>query len=241
LFTGAGRIKLPAAAAWFAILAPCLLFTYTRSAYLGLLAGIAIVCITDSGRLRRHAAVVGVALTLVVALLLFGGTGVRNSDIGQRFQSIFLQTDLSSTVHKERMARAVDVIEKHPFGIGLGAYGTVQARFVGGSDVADWAENAVLQVTVETGLVGGFAYLAFTATVLVALLRPRHRRNEEERLVAVCAGAVLVAMTLIGMVLPVWDEFFPLFYAWTLAGLAMASGCAASPREIPAQAGLHFT
>lgn len=224
LFAGAGRTALRGALAWFALLVPCLLLTYVRSAYLALLFGIVTVCVVDRAHVRRHAAIVGIALCLISAVLLFGGASVLNSSLGQRLHSILSQTDSSSVAHKERMEKAVQVISTSPLGIGLGKYGIVQARFAGGVDEAEFTEDWVLQVAVQTGVIGAFAYLGLTGAILVSLLRTRHYWNKDASLLRVSAGAVFVAMTVAGVMIPVWDNLLTSVYAWALVGMALATG-----------------
>jgi hypothetical protein len=222
LFSGAGRTALRVALPWFALLVPCLVLTYVRSAYLGLLFGIVTVCVFNRAHVRRHAVIVGIAICLICVVLLFGGASVLNSNLGQRLHSIVSQTDGSSMAHKERMEKAVQVISTNPLGIGLGKYGIVQARFAGGVDEAEFTEDWVLQVAVQTGVIGAFAYLGLTGAILVSLLRTRHYWNKDASLLRVSAGAVFVAMTVAGVMIPVWDALLTAVYAWALVGVALA-------------------
>jgi len=221
LFSGVGRTALRVALPWFALLLPCLLLTYARSAYIGLLFGIVTVCVIDRAHVRRNVVIVGIGICLVCVVLVFSGESVLNSDIGQRIQSIVSQTDSSSKVHKESMKKAVQVISANPFGIGLGKSGIVQARFAGGVDAAEFTECWVLQAGVQTGVIGAFAYLGLTGAILASLLRKRHYCNEDSRLLKVSAGAVLVAMTVAGVTIPVWDSLIAFVYVWALVGMAL--------------------
>jgi len=222
LFAGAGRTALRVALPWFALLVPCLLLTYVRSAYLGLLFGIVTVCVVDRAHVRRHAVIVGIALCLICVVLLFAGASVLKSTLGQRIHSILSQTDDSSMAHKERMEKAVRVISTNPLGIGLGKYGIVEARFAGGVDEAEFTEDWVLQVAVQTGVIGAFAYLGLTGAILMSLLRTPRYWNKDASLLRVSAGAVFVAMTVAGVMIPVWDNLLTAVYAWALVGVALA-------------------
>jgi hypothetical protein len=223
LFCGAGRTALRVVLPWFALLVPCLLLTYTRSAYLGLLFGLVAVCTFDRVHVKRHAAILFIGLCIICAALLFGGATVLNSDLGQRLYSIVSQADGSSMAHKESMAKALQVISTNPLGIGLGQYGAVQARFAGGDNNAEYAENWVLQVAVQTGVIGAFAYLGLAGVILASLLGTRRRLNEDAKLLRISAGAVFVAMTVAGMMIPVWDGLLAAVYAWALVGLALGA------------------
>jgi hypothetical protein len=227
LFSGVLRNGLRAALSWIAILVPCLLLTYTRSAYLGLLAGVIALCIIDHTKLRRIAAVGLVAICLICGSFLFGGDATSRSSLGQRLQSIVSQNDESSLVHKERMRTAVQVISANPFGVGLGKYGTVEAKFVGVED-AQYTENWVLQVAVGAGVVAAFAFVGLTATLLWSLLRRQCSEAHNATLVA-AAVSILTAMTIAGVMIPVWDFQIPVVYTWALVGMAIAT---CDPRKV---------
>ncbi len=222
LFSGACRLRLRAALPLLALLIPSLLLTYTRSAYTGLALGVGTVWLADRPRRARYAAGVAIALAIICAAFLFGGAAIQRSNLADRFASIVIQSDLSSTIHKERMARAVDVISKHPFGIGLGEYGTVQARFAADESEIDYSENQVLQVVLETGFVGGVFFVVLTGAVFWALLAAHRARAENARRLEVCALAVFVGLNLSAMVMPVWEELVVLVYAWALVGSVLS-------------------
>lgn len=221
VFSGVARNALRVALWWIALLVPCLLLTYTRAAYLGLLAGIATQCIIDRTPLRRIAVVCTAALCLICGILLFGGNAAPRSSLGQRLQSIVSQNDESSLAHKERMRRAVWAISANPFGVGLGNYGTVEARFVG-EEEAQYTENWVLQVAVGAGVIAAFAFVGMTGTILWSLLRRRSRESPNAALVA-AAASIFTAMTIAGVMVTIWDFLIPAVYAWALVGMAMAT------------------
>jgi len=215
-----------------AVLIPCLLLTYTRSAYLGLLAGSLVIAAIRHVKVRRYALLYSFGACAICALLLFGGSSLYQSNIGKRLGSIVSQTDNSSTVHKDGMKRAVQIVSEHPFGIGLGNYGTIQARFSQDEDDASKTENWVLQVAVQNGIFGAFVYIGMTVTVLVVLLRKQRRQSGHANTLTAAAGGGFVAMTIAGIMIPVWDELLPTVYAWALVGMALSTG-RASP-DLPA-------
>jgi hypothetical protein len=221
LFSGFARPPLRTALPWLALLFPCLVLTYTRSAYIGLLFGAAAVFAMNHRGGARYAAGIAAAGSIACGALLLGGPAVWKSNFTQRLESIVQQTDLSSAIHKQRMQHAFETISKNPLGVGLGNYGTIQARFEGYEE-ADYAENSVLQVAVETGLAGGIAYIGLTAAVLVALFGARRWQDEKQRRLAACALGVFVAMTAAGVVLPIWEALVPLVYTWALVGTVLA-------------------
>ncbi len=231
LFAGAGRIKLRVALPLFALVVPCLLLTYVRSAYVALLVGMVTICVVDRIHARRHVLIGRFALLLGCSVLPFTGGPALKSSLGQRLQSIVTQNDDSSIAHKDRMEKALKLLASEPFGIGLGKYGIVQARFAGGVDEADFTENWVLQVGVETGVIGAFAYLGLTGAILLSLQRKGSWWTKDEHPLRVSAQAVFAAMTVAGLMIPVWDNLLTSVYAWALVGVALAARCASVPRN----------
>jgi hypothetical protein len=230
LCSSAGRAACRRTLIWLAILVPCLLLTYTRSAYLGLLAGILVVWAVERGNFRRNVIVASAALVVICVALLLGDALPYQESLGRRIHSIVSQTDDSSMVHKERMQKALQVTFTNPFGIGLGKYGTVQARFMDEDEEPEYTENWVLQVAVQTGVVGAFAYLGLTGAIFVSLLRKRQRSKHASALKAVAVG-VFVAMTVAAVMIPVWDALLPSVYAWALVGMALAASCVPPARR----------
>jgi len=232
VLSGVTRSTLRVALWWIAILLPCLLLTYTRSAYLGLLAGAATLCIVNRTQLKRITAIGVIASCCVCVLLLAGGDSAPEAALSRRLESIFSQNDQSSHAHKERMRKAVQVVEENPLGIGLGKYGTVEARFAGGVSDASYTEDWELQVAVETGVIGALAYLALTAAILISLCGRRRRKKTDSKMLVGAAIGVFAAMTVAGIMIPVWDGLLPAVYTWALVGLALnaSSGVNSSQR-----------
>jgi hypothetical protein len=234
LFSGVARNSLRAAWWWVLLLLPCLLLTYTRSAYLGLLVGITTLSIIDRTQLKRAAVVGIVGTSLICGVLLFGGGSARRSSLGERLQSITSQNDESSLEHKESMRRAVQVISANLLGIGLGKDGAVNARFVG-IDEAPVTEDWTLQVAKEAGVIAACSYIGLTVAILWSLLRRRCRDTHTASLLAV-AVSVLTAKTIAGVMIPVWDPLIPAVYTWALAGMALAAcGSRTQSSSLPKQ------
>jgi O-Antigen ligase len=221
LLSGAARYSLRIALWWCALLFPCLVLTFTRSAYLGLLAGVATLCVLDRTQLRRMAITGVVATCVLCAILLFGGDAAGGSSFGQRVQSIVSQNDESSLEHKRLMHEAVQVISENPLGIGLGRFGPLAARFAG-VDKAQYTENWELQVAIGAGIIAALAFTGLTATIFWSLFRGRCRENHSVALVT-AAVTTFAAMTLSSMMIPLWFGEIPVVYAWALVGIALAT------------------
>jgi hypothetical protein len=224
LFTGAARMTTRSSLLCLTLLLPCLLLTFVRSAYIGLLCGTIVLVVMNRTHLRRYLLMGGVVVYALLLSFLIAGASLLDSSVGRRVESIVSQTDGSSAAHKESMKTAVKLITANPLGIGLGKSGIVQARFAGDVDKADFTEDWVLQAAVQTGVFGAFAYLGLTGAILVSLLLSRIPRNGESRRLRALAAGVFVAMTIAGVMIPVWDHLLTAVYAWALVGLALGRG-----------------
>jgi hypothetical protein len=223
LFAGAGRITSRFVLPLFALLVPCLLLTYVRSAYIGLLFGIVTVCIIDRVHIRRHASILGISLSVSCMALVVAGSSELKSNLRQRFESIGSQTDDSSTVHKESLKKAVKEISANPFGLGLGMSGWTEAKVTGELDEDDVTEDWLLQTGVQTGVLGAVVWLGLTGAILLSLLRPGHYWDKDAHLLRVSAAAAFVAMTVASVMIPLWVGLVTSVYAWALVGMALAT------------------
>jgi hypothetical protein len=233
-FARVARMKLWTTVLCLALLLPCLMLTFVRSAYISLLVGAVAVCIIDRVYVRRYVLIGGITLYLLCITLLFAGSSLPTSDIGRRINSISSQNDGSSAAHKRSMAKAMQTVSSNPLGIGLGKSGIVEARFAGGVDESQMTEDWVLQVAVQTGVIGAFAYICLIVAILVSLLRTRLCRNKDARLLRVAAGAVFVAMNVAGVMIPVWDHLLTTVYAWALVGMGLAACRPRPPQSLKA-------
>lgn len=128
------------------LMAYCVLFTFSRGAYLGLLAGL--LCL---GILRER------KYLIVVAVILFGWQSLVPPAVQQRVMMTYEdgKIDNSAGERVQLWEDAFTLIPQHPvFGTGFDTY-----RYLGRS--ADYTDthNYYVKVTVETGFVGLIIFL----------------------------------------------------------------------------------
>lgn len=218
-----------------ALLLAGVLFSVTRLALLAL-AGEAVLL----ALIMRRRWVIALAPAVIVAI--FGvltiypevGPAVDANLVGRGAHrgSILTAGDPSFAEHLRTLGADVRVWSRHPFGLGLGSAGSSANRF-GGEDVTqnpDYApgESAILTMFVDTGIVGGVAYLAlYLFGIYVAARGLRRTLGTVEAalpMAAVVGGLALLPITLTN---DVWGDLSVLFLFWWTVGrgatLAVAS------------------
>jgi hypothetical protein len=214
------RIKPVMALGVSATLVTCLLLTYTRSAYIGLFAGVIVLSILDRA-IRRYAYIAAFVAPLLICIsLLMVGQARKSSGLAARVQSIASHRDASSQGHIASMRRAIRDVASSPLGIGLGKSGAAQARFVDAGR-AYYIEDWVLNVADEAGIFAAFSYVGLTFVILWTLIRRRH--DAVNPWLVRGAVSIFVSLTVVSIMIQVWTCEATLVYAWAIVGLALAS------------------
>ena len=143
-----------------------LFLTYSRSAWIGLIAILLALAITAwrknlSRKLKTRFAVGGVIATLGLGLGIFGF-------VQPNFQEVFLR-QASSSAHLTRSVEASKLVLQNPFGLGLGSTGGVSQRFDSENHTGITPENTYLGMALELGWLGGMLFLAILLTLLKEL------------------------------------------------------------------------
>jgi hypothetical protein len=156
--------------------------------------------------------------------------------------SIISPGDPSLNEHSDTLQRDLRVALRHPLGEGLGSSGTSQNRFTtGGTKSPDYApgESAILSMFVDTGVVGGIAYLTFYLYGLFLAGRflwamPRGSIESALLTAAVIGGLALIPITLTN---DVWGDFSVTFLFWWALGYGAT--LAAGNRFVPGVAAIR--
>jgi hypothetical protein len=196
-------------------------YTFSRAAWIGLLAAGATALLLVVGRRLRLKAAVGlsVATALFTGLLaglsrfvpavnrylLHGGTTAGSSD---ELHLASLKLGLSDDLHQ-------------PLGHGLGTAGP--AVFHSGSGII--IENYYLQLAYETGVLGLLVFVVFGTTTAIELAR----RSAKIPLAAACLAA-LVGISVTSLFLPSWTDSSTSLVFWTAAGAVI--GCLPESRYV---------
>ncbi len=193
-----------------------LLFTYSRSAYIGLaLSVMAILALLATSRMARRRLVWGMA---VLAVLAAGGILVlRDNDYVQNalFHSDETSTSATSSneVRSSVMLQGFRDVLAEPFGRGPGTAGPASVH---NDRPARVAENYYLQVGQETGWLG----LGLFITILASLARRLWRRRDDA--LARSLLAALVGLSFVNLVQHAWTDDTLAMLWWGFAGIALA-------------------
>jgi len=173
-----------------AVVLVCLIMTYTRGAWLGVMAGMCIYLMPKVGRLktrvtRRGAIVAGLAvcLSIPVALAVVRDVGLGHlperisARVSARMEALW---DLSKT-EPFRLAQyrtTLNVLREHPFlGVGFGNFTRLFDRYKDASTpspvsyIARTTENMYLMLACETGILGLIAALALFVAIVWVVYR----------------------------------------------------------------------
>jgi hypothetical protein len=132
-------------------------------------------------------------------------------------------SDPSYVEHIKTVLADLRAAVAHPLGQGLGSSGSSAVRFGSGqpgSSGVNLGESAVLVTFVDTGVLGGLAYLAFYMLGLFMsarglLVTPRGSLRSALPMVAVVGGLALVPITITS---DVWGDLSVTFFFWWALG-----------------------
>ena len=138
------------------ILSASLILSYTRSAWLGTVAGVIVVLL-----LRRSFQALGVLVVLLGVLYLFAPAGTKN-----RLRSGWDVEDVTTRGRIELVGTSLRLIRDNPwFGVGPKNVSTEALRYRGTSEFPDWQyqhmHNNFLQIAAERGIPGLIFWLWF--------------------------------------------------------------------------------
>ena len=214
-----GRARAELVALW--IMAICLLLTQSRSGFLALLAGAGVVFAHRPRSLGRPGVWLAVgagALAMIAVAML---VGVDPTLLLTRFAGTGDINDTSNKQHLEVFLYGLQLIARYPFtGVGLGNFGLFY-----GSERDAWFANmmshcAPLSAFAESGLPGGFAFLAVWGYILRRLWRGQSASGDSQAdALRLALFASLVAL----LVANLFYDYLLRTFVWVLVGLAMCT------------------
>jgi putative inorganic carbon (HCO3(-)) transporter len=201
-----------------AITAGCLIYTWSRGAWLGFLIGILVFLLMYSKN--------------TLTALLFGALGVPflplilPSSIIQRFLSIGNLGD-SSTSYRVNIWRGVVRMLKDYFSSGIGI-GNDSFRLVyplyalSGIETAPHAHNLYLQIFIEIGIVGLFVFLAVMFIYAQSSITLHVEERRPTKLISTAIFSGLLAVLAQGMTDYIWYNYRVFLMFWLMLGLGAA-------------------
>lgn len=199
----------------FAAMCACLVFTWSRGGWLGLVLGMAVFLVALDARF----VLVGVAGLAAIVVLLPGSMLNRLSNIGDR-------TDASTNYRYYIYMSAFDMIKDYwlsGFGTGVPAYEAAYAQYGYAAVAAPHAHNLILQILCESGI---FTLLALLGSLLTAFRGAAYTAaRSKERRARVWSAAILGSGT--GYMLQSMTDYSFYNYRvtlvfWILVGLAVS-------------------
>lgn len=198
----------------------CLVFTGTRSAWIGYLIALFIMIRVKSKKIFAPA-----VLSVIVALII---TTFLLPTIGARISYLVSEEYKSSSVKAGRIFRwdkSFDLFINYPFtGVGLGRFGGAVAANNGIKDTF-YVDNYYLKTSVESGLVGLLGFIYMISGTILWILRGIYLLKRKGDLVwTIIGGGILAA--LIGVLIhALFENVFEVpsttVYFWMLAGVFM--------------------
>jgi hypothetical protein len=196
------------------------LHTYSRSAWIGVLAAAVIISLILVPRRARAGVTVLLAATAAVASVAI--TWLLN--LGGDLQYYLLHSSTmghgtrgSDVDHLNSLRNGLDLTFAQPLGHGLGTAGPATFHTVSALII----ENNYLQISYETGLIGAGLFIALVATTAWQLLRQAARND-----LAAATLAALVGVSLTALMLPAWTDSTTAITIWTAAGAVIGAATA---------------
>ena len=201
------------------------LLSGTRAVWVGMLVPFALVVWAYFRNFQRHLAKKFI-LPFIIILALFAASPLINRGLSylrvsafkenflQRVQSIYDLNDVSNAGRLKIWKESLEFVVRHPLGVGLGNFivsladsenlnytelaGEINERYNLPQRYIS-AHNLYLQILVETGFLGFFAFMAFWFYVIRYFWHfLKHYKNSEDFLVYFVAQALLMVFWVLG-------------------------------------------
>ncbi|HET9850451.1 MAG TPA: O-antigen ligase family protein [Candidatus Saccharimonadales bacterium] len=193
-----------------------LLFSFSRSAWVGAVLGLAAVAGLSLKSARQYKLAGGVVAALIVLIVL--ALVIFSNNLG--FEDIIFHTDKASSVktssngqHASAFKNGLSDIVHQPFGAGVGSAGP---QSVYNHSQARIAENYFLQIGQEAGWPAMIGFIAICVVVAVRLFK---RRGST---LALALLASLIGISFVNLLSHAWADDTLAYTWWGLAGIALA-------------------
>lgn len=211
----------------FAIFSVCTIASYTRGAWVLLLAGAAVMILVWSTRRPNRLIVV-----LVGAFVIMLGLGVSLSS-GREIDTFQDSSGMVLSSRSPELSSALDAIRQNPVGYGLGL-GQAQ-RKVGASGNLDLRvyDGWYLKVLVESGVIG-FSLFLFSSLIVIVYLIARMRRTAESASLALAMASlgIQTGAALQALVSNVWEFYMIAYVLWGVLALTTSRNADGSNTSI---------
>ena len=198
------------------LLAIVLFFTYSRSAWLGVIVslGLLIYWLIKNQKVKRQILIAGIVLVAIgsLTILIWQKNSVVENTLFHTSQTS-QSAESSNAVRTEAMLDGAKSVLHQPFGYGPGTAGPASVR---NDHPPRIAENYFIQIGQEVGVIGLVIFIAIN--LYVAKLLWDRRQND----LALIALAALVGLTLVNCLSHAWADDTLAYVYWGVAGIALA-------------------
>jgi O-antigen ligase len=165
------------------------------------------------------------ALALIVAATVAGSLAVH-IDPGILFQRLggsFDTSDLSNRTHRDVFVYALRLLARYPLtGVGLGNFGEFYGTELDAHARGMMTHSAAMTYFAESGLAGGFTFLALVGWVAWrawSVVRDRALRASDPELHALATGlfAAVIALDVANL----FYDYYLRTFVWVISGLAV--------------------
>lgn len=195
-----------------------LYFSYSRSAWLGLVLTIATLIyllIKNKKTKRLVIAAVSTTVAIVVATLLLVGGNNALSNTLLHTDKTSRSPDSSNEVRSQALTSGLKSVIKRPLGNGPGSAGPASFR---NDKPPRLAENYYIQIAQEVGVIGAGLFIAINVLIVKALWQNRRH------LLAAVLLASFLGLVMVNMLSHAWADDTLAYLWWGLAGIALSSG-----------------
>ncbi len=206
----------------FLMMATCMIFTWSRGAWLG----VALACAIFFVMMDSRWLIVGILGILLLPLLLVA-TG--NMTILERFVSIGNTADSSTAYRVSIWFAALNMIRDFwipGIGIGSQAFTAVYPAYsASGADFALHSHNLYLQIWVEMGIMGIITFISMIIMFIrqtFSMAVVSKRKEDPAAKIVMALGAGTIGFLLQGMTDYVWYNYKILMIFWIVIALAIS-------------------
>jgi O-antigen ligase len=203
----------------FASAALCLVFTWSRGAWLGFIFGMLVFLLTYS---KKILALLFGCVALIPALPF-----VLPESITNRFLSIGNLADSSTSYRVHIWTGVTSMLKEHWFtGIGTGepAFSMVYPKFaLSGIELAPHSHNLFLQIMVEHGLLALILFFAVILLYVQSVFTFKRFETRKTKLIVSAMMCGILAVLLQGLTDYIWYNYRVYLIFWLLIGLTVAT------------------
>lgn len=196
-----------------------LMLTFTRSAYIGFLAGfLAIVILYLIGGRTNWKISVTVILVflIIISIILFLVINVLLQEFPDLINRIIITDDSNTLAHIESNNKAIETFLRNPFGIGLGLSGWTVSKWQASEGI--YIESSFLQVLMETGIAG--IVILIMIWVKILMISISNYLKSKNPLFLGLFGATL-GIIVASFFLPVYYYSTAMSFYWGLVAISM--------------------